>query len=113
MAIDRDSDATKHIVSSSPVLVPLTSGRQGLRNPTRCGWVFDPASMEGAHAYGGWWLNPDIGHVCRLCVHRTECTIGDCPHCAHIADCETSDPTSCDGCGRAASAPLPDATSFA
>lgn len=112
MAIDRESGITKHLISTSPVSVTRPGGRGGLANPTYCGWIYNPARMEGGHPYGNWWLNPDIPDVCALCVHRAECTVNECVHCTHIASCETSNPKTCDGCGKAASAPLPDAPTY-
>src|SRR5690606_25968081 len=87
MAINLDSEETKHIITGYEHWVNYGNGRGGLHAYTLCGWLYLPDRMEGGHAVGDWWTNPAIRNVCE--------------HCRHAVACRTEDAAGCEGCQAA------------
>ena len=87
MAINLDSEETKHIITGYEHWGNYGNGRGGLHAYTLCGWLYLPDRMEGGHAVGDWWTNPAIRNVCE--------------HCRHAVACRTEDAAGCEGCQAA------------
>lgn len=81
-----------HVLSSSPTIVKLGGGREGLANPTWCGMTRLPGGERAWHTYG---LKAETV-TCPVCHHLYTCpwaalqgTWADklCAVCAHIHEC--------------------------
>jgi hypothetical protein len=96
-----------HVLSSSPTVVVLGEGYEGLANPTWCGRTWLPDGERAWHTYG---LKAERV-TCPVCFHLYTCPWaavkdGDefCPVCVHIFGCEDQ---ACKAAGCAEFVPAP------